>query len=192
MSAFDRLTRERRGLSVTNDELHVRNAGVTTSLRRFMTTDNTATGAREMAVAGTLGEPIRFRVGPPAGQRWGVTTVVAAISDDATFNQNDFGGIAGGLTNGLALFLRSNGVDVELYGGFRVKRNYDWFAVPARATLTTWAGTAQTLEASFNIFQDSGQYAILDGDKGEELVVSIQDNLTSLVAMRAVARYLVL
>jgi len=193
MSAYDRLTGKLRGLKTSpSGELHVRNAGVVNSARRFLTVDNTAAGPRDMLVAGTLGVPFRFRIGPPPGQRWGVTTVVAAISDNATFNQEDFGGIAGGLVNGLALMLRSNGVDVELYGGFRVKKNYDWFAVPARATLTTWAGTAQTLEASFNIFQDSGQYAILDGDLGEELVVIVQDNLTSLIAMRAVARYLVL
>lgn len=192
MTAIDRATRKARGLTITNDELHVRNAGVVSGTRQFLTVENTAAGTREMAVLGTLGAPVRYRLGPPAGQRWGVTTVIAAISDNASFTQGDFGGIVGGLTNGLGLMLRSGGVDVELYGGFRVRRNMDWFAVPARVNLTTWAGPAQTLEASFNIFQDTGQYVILDGDLGQELVVIIQDDLTGLTGFRSVARYIVL
>lgn len=192
MSVYDRLTKKQRTLTVSNDELHVRSAGVVSSLRQFLTTTNTATGPRDMNVLGTLGAPVRFRFGPPPGQRWGVTYVLAAISDNANFNQEDFGAIPAGLTNGLALLLRSGGVDVELYGGFRVRKNYDWFSIPANATLTSWAGLSQTLEAAFNIFADSGQYVILDGDLGQELIVLVQDDLTPLVAMRAVARYVVL
>lgn len=191
-TTVDRLTRKVRSLAVSGDELHVRNAGVVSSQRRFLTTDNTATGPRAMNVLGTLGAPVRFRMGPPPGQRWGVTNVVSAISDNANFNQTDFGAIPAGLTNGLALMLRSNGSDVDLYAGFRVKQNFDWFGIPAECSLTTWAGTSQTLAVDFNIFSDSGQYVILDGDQGQELVVIVQDDLTSLVAFRAVARYIVL
>jgi hypothetical protein len=162
-----------------------------TSSRRFLTVENTAGGTREMAVAGTPGAPVRFRVGPPAGEVWGLGQIILAISDNATFNQTDFGGIAGPLPNGLqAMFKSTAGGDVDVFSGFTVKSNMDWLSLPAECTLTTWAGTAQTLAVNLNNFGATGQLLLLDGTKGEELVVLIRDNLTTLVAMRAVCRYI--
>jgi hypothetical protein len=122
---------------------------------------------------------------------WGLGQIILAISDDANFNQNDFGAIAGGLVNGLqAVFKSTAGGDVDVFAGFSVKKNYDWLSLPAECNLTSWAGLSQTLSVNLNNFGATGQLLLLDGTKGEELVVLIRDNLTTLVAMRAVCRYI--
>ncbi len=192
MTVIDNATKKQRSLQSSGGALHTRTAGLLNVMRRFMTVDNTAAGTRDMNVLGTLGAPVRYRIGPPAGQKWGMAVIVLAMSDNGQFVQSDFGGIAGPLANGVFIGLRSSGVDVDIFSGFRVKSNSDWFGLPAKTYLTTWAGPAQTLEARFDAYGESGQYVILDGDLGQELFVQIQDDLTGLTGMRAVARYVVL
>jgi hypothetical protein len=191
MPVLDHVTLQQRSLKSSGGALHVRSAGLMNSGRRFLTTDNTAAGPRELTVNGSV-TPVRFRFGPPAGQKWGMTNVISAVSDNANFTQTDFGAIPGGLTNGLAVYLNSGGVDVDIFAGQRIRFNYDWATLPATLNLTTWAGPSQTLVANFNTFESSGQYVILNGDTQDKLEVVVQDDLTSLVAFRIVARYVVL
>jgi hypothetical protein len=143
-------------------------------------------------MARTHPAPVDYWVGPPAGERWGIGMIQITISDNASFGQTDFGGIAAGLTNGCQLLYTSTATGVVDLYGLPVKRNYEWLHLPAGVELTTFAGTAQTLSVQFNSYIQSGQYLILDGDLGERLMLRARDDLSSLVSMTGQARVVIL
>lgn len=82
---------------------------------------------------------------PPDGYSFVIHSLCIQISDDANFNQADYGAISGGLINGLSFWLRRSGVEVPLLAGQIVKRNLDWARISPNFNLTQWAGLPQTL-----------------------------------------------
>lgn len=189
MFAIDQKTRQPRNLVTNGDSLAVLDIGTRSAGRQWFTTDNTPAGPRQLNVLGTLGAPANFRVGPPPGKKWAVTSVVTAISDNGPFSQDGFGAMPA-LTNGVQLmFYSTAGGYVDLYSGFAVKRNFEFIGLPGRTTMSTWNGGSQTMEVRFDIYADTGQAIVLDGDRGEAIAIRIRDDLTSLVDARSVARY---
>ena len=113
--------------------------------------------------------------------RYDIYTLAITISDNANFNQVDFGAIAGGLTNGVKFFARVGVTDIPLLStSLRpIKKNYEWLAITPHTILTTFAGTSQTLTVDFNVMDEYGKPFTLLPD--QRLICRLNDNLSTLV-----------
>lgn len=110
-----------------------------------------------------------------------IHTILMAITDNASFNQQDYGGIAGGLTNGVKFYIRIAGApfDIPLLGGTTFKQNYEWLTVSADARLTSFAGTAQTLSVLFRLADEYGKPLTINA--GDRIIARLNDDFSTLV-----------
>lgn len=110
-----------------------------------------------------------------------VQTLLISISDNANFTQSDYGAIAGGLTNGVKLFIKPNGLsEIPLLSGIAFKKNYEWLSVTPHASLTTFNGLAQTLSVNFDVTDEYGMPITLN--VGDRFIIRLNDNFSTLVA----------
>lgn len=116
-----------------------------------------------------------------AQKHYEIYSFQATISDDQVFAQIDYGGIVGGLTNGLDLYINVVGVgEFPLLLNFTIKKNSDWFGLTPNVNLTQFSGTAQTLAVHIDIY---GEYGIpLRLNPGDSFIVRLRDNFTSLTS----------
>jgi hypothetical protein len=73
------------------------------------------------------------------------------VGDASTFNQGDYGGISGGVTNGIKFFISDGITDTPLLYEAGVKKNYEWLEITPESKLTSWAGGEQTLVVHLNM-----------------------------------------
>jgi hypothetical protein len=114
----------------------------------------------------------------PLGMRFDVATVVIQVSDDTSFNQNDYGGIPNGITNGVQFFYNAGAGDIPLIGGRIIRHNKDWYRLTPSVNKTQWSGTAQTLAAEINLSDGYGIYLMMG--PGTKFIVRLHDNFTGL------------
>lgn len=110
-----------------------------------------------------------------------VHTVLITISDNAAFNQLDFG--AGpALTNGIGMYMHllNNPAPTPLLGGFKIKTNNDCLLITGHATKTDFNGSSQTLAVSFNMEADFG--CALAMKPGDRFIIRLNDNMTNLIS----------
>src|SRR5574337_88910 len=109
-----------------------------------------------------------------------IYSLVIVISDHANFNQTDYGAIAGGLTNGVKVFIKPSGLaEIPLLSGVAFKQNFEWLQITEHTQLSSFAGLAQTLMVGFNIFEDYGKP--INMNVGDTFIVRLNDNFTGLV-----------
>jgi len=159
-----------------------------TPFLRFLSTSGDGNVANSVATGDYSGAATDFYFQPGATQVFRIGMTQFTVSDNATFNQGDYAGIAAGLTNGVKLFQRINSVETQLIGGFTIKTNKDFFAASPDVELSTFAGTAQTISIAFKTFADSNAYLTLDGRTSDRIIVRLNDNFTSLVDQRFIIR----
>jgi len=110
-----------------------------------------------------------------------IQTLLMSISDNANFNQTDYGAISGGLTNGIKFFIKPNGLsEIPLLSGVAFKQNYEWLSVTPDSKLTSFAGLAQTLTVDFNVTTEYGMPIKLGA--GDRFIARLNDNFSTLVA----------
>lgn len=118
---------------------------------------------------------------PAPYTRFEVTSILINVSDNANFNQSDFGAIAGGLTNGIKFYWTTSAFgERQLFSGLAVKQNYQWYSITFHCGLTTFAGTSQTLSSDIQTINEYGKPLTLL--RGEKFSVKLNDNLSTLVA----------
>lgn len=107
-------------------------------------------------------------------------TFIVVISDNATFNQLDYGAISGGLTNGVKVFIKPAGLaEIPLLSGVAFKQNYEWFQITERVNLSSFAGLSQTLTIAFDITNDYGKP--INMNAGDTFIVRLNDDFSTLV-----------
>jgi len=110
-----------------------------------------------------------------------IYTLLIAISDNANFNQGDYGAIVGGLTNGIGFFLNIPGTgEGRLIHPVNLKFNYEWLSITHNVSLTSFAGIAQTLCIGLQVSNDFGMPLQLL--PGWRFIVRLNDNFTSLIS----------
>ena len=112
-----------------------------------------------------------------------VKSILITITDNANFNQEDYGGLAAGtVVNGVKFFLYNSDINVEipLLSGKAFFKNYHWFEATSESGLTTFVGTAQTLRMVFNMENDYGTSIRMF--KGWKFIARLNDNFTGLVS----------
>ena len=117
-----------------------------------------------------------------ATSQYDIHSLLVVISDNATFNQIDYGAIVGGVTNGVKLFIRPAGsaADIALLSGVAVKQNFEWLSLTHETRLTQFSGTPQTLMMNFDIFTDYGKPITLG--VGDKFIVRLNDDFTGLIS----------
>lgn len=143
---------------------------------RIMSTNGDGTGTIYQNANFSV-TPGLFYVSPPAGQQYFITHMHVVVADNATLNMDDYGGIVGGLTNGIEFVKKIDGVETDIFQGFRVKWNVDYLMV-VETEITTFAGTAQALLGVI-FFQDSFTTSLLL-NPGDYLGMRISDDLSTL------------
>jgi len=129
-------------------------------------------GSEDMLVDGDP-TPVAFTYGPGAGIVLAVQSLLVVFTaDDFSFDGDSFGPNSL-LTNGIKFETDVNSVVTEL---FVIKQNEDFLRIPGRIPLVNSTGPKDVLSSAF-IF---GGLLQLDGDTGDQLIVTIQDDLTSV------------
>jgi hypothetical protein len=127
--------------------------------------------------------PVLFKAYPPLSLKWDITRMLGVIRDDAAMDDGKFGAIVNGLANGVMFRIKKT---AERYNNLFNARTNGEFAIRAYdvqytdATLGPSGQYGLRFRRSFNGFDKNGVVVRLDGMKGEELQVIVQDNLSSL------------
>ena len=109
-----------------------------------------------------------------------IQTLLIIISDNANFNQTDYGARAA-LTNGVKIFIKPNGLaEIPLLSGIAFKQNFEWHTVTPEVRLTSFAGLAQTLSIDFDLVVDYGMPIMLS--PGDRFIIRLNDDFTTLVS----------
>ena len=147
--------------------------------QKFLTTTGVSTGIFNINQDYSLTQTDVYYL---ADDTYALHSVLATISDNAKFLQSDYGAIAGGLTNGIELFLYSAALDFEipLMSGAKIKANYDWLAFAADTRLTSFEGNPQTLAINFNLTEHYGVPLVMEA--GDKFIVRLNDNFSTLVS----------
>jgi len=114
-----------------------------------------------------------------APAKYVIHTVFATIADASAMNQVDYGAIAGGLTNGVTLWIMKQGVEIPLLGGLVIKNNQQWLNVTPDALLTNFPGVPQSFIPVFRLTEGYGSPLVLN--PGERFIVKLHDDFTGLV-----------
>lgn len=145
-------------------------------IQHFLTIDGTPSGEKN-AIVDYSTAPVDFWW--QASKPYDIHSVLINISESTAMNQSDYGSLAGGITNGVKLFVVQRGVEIPLLGGFAVKKNYEWTLLTVDCTLTTYPGSAQTYLVNFDLISQYGvPIPLAPGDK---FIVRLNDNFTGLV-----------
>ena len=144
----------------------------------FLTTAGNGTGVYNHSVNYSAAPTDIFYI---ATSQYDVATFLIVISDNANFNQADYGAIAGGLTNGVKVFIQPAGqAEIPLLSGIAFKHNYEWLAITEHTNLSSFAGLAQTLTVAFDITFDYGKP--INMNVGDKFIVRLNDDFSGLVS----------
>lgn len=136
----------------------------------------------------SAGPGVDFYFQVPAGFTYEVAQILITISCGSGISQNDYGNIVGGLTNGVKLIQKKNGVETQLIGGLTVKKNYEFLAATDSVTISSFSGGSQTIQFSFDSFSDLNSYIELNGNTQDQMIFRVQDNFTTLVNQKVIIR----
>ena len=155
---------------------------------QFLSTDGFGTGTTA-ANADFTGNPTTFFIQPFPKTTIYINSFRAAISDNALFNQLDYGAIAGGVTNGVEITVRLDGNVIDSLEGRRIKTNRDWVEVGFETQLTSFAGISQSLTVDNAFMQNFGAFLVLKSTGvPDRLSVTLSDNFSTLVGHTFIVR----
>jgi hypothetical protein len=141
-------------------------------------------GSDSMAVNGSV-TPVNFDWAPASGETWYIETIGLFLQDNGTTLPTNFGSISGGLTNGVDVIIRSNGVE---YTFTNLKTNID-LAMCFRDNYYV-PGTSGLFESADIVCSETlfKQPVKLSEATGDFVRFRIRDNLTGLDQFRAGTR----
>lgn len=144
---------------------------------QLLSTNGDGTGTRNILGNYSV-TPAEFYIQCPVGSRIFITHLHAVVAASGALNMADYGAVAGGLVNGIAVTYSIGGVTGDFLKGYRIKTNIDFLAL-GDISITNFAGTAQAIKCEGDF---PGQYTdSIQLDAGDWLKVTANDNFTSLV-----------
>ena len=141
----------------------------------------TDSGAGIQATGDYSVTPETFSLGPPAGESWIVERLIVYIGDGGSFSANEYGDIAGGLTNGYLVKVVDSGGDVlTLNDGLPFTTNGRLGSVCYDVNnVGSGAAGADAITVRWT-FSRAGAPLRLIGDNGEAISITFSDNLSLL------------
>lgn len=150
----------------------------------FTTTATITRGNPNMNVDGS-GTSLYYYAKPPSDISWDITQLVLYIIDDAAMDDTTFGGIGGGITNGVVL--RKHNTVYDNIGN--AKKHGDLKAQGCNIVYATKVGGGEYSMQSVCEFGGQGNAGVvvrLSGPLGEEIQAIVQDNLSAITQVTAV------
>jgi hypothetical protein len=153
-------------------------------ISRALDTVGNGTGTKN-ANGNYSGAAEEFLIAPDSGEDWVITRMVVSIEDTAGIQADEYGNLGAALTNGIKVEVHnSSGLLYSLTDpSLPVKTNAQWGVYCFDVDMKSW-GTAPTDDLLLVrwTFAKSGQPIKLRSREGEKLVVTLNDNLTGLIA----------
>lgn len=151
---------------------------------RHLSADGTSSGSKDMAVDGSV-TPVKFwfeAQSSDISQNPVIVRLIPYVRDNAALDPADFGGIGGGLTNGVKFYVTDeNDVQiVDLLDGLPIKTNAEWSRVMYDVRIDRVGVGDDCLSGrwTFAKFMTGNGLHLSNGEK---LVCEVQDDLSSLV-----------
>lgn len=151
--------------------------GTHPALYQFLDTVGDGSGSISMAVDGSI-TPVVFKLKPPAGQVYQIARVIFSLRDNAAMDAGGWGGVATPLTNGLLTEIKQQGVTESTLPP--LKSHFDIAARSYDISHHEW-GTGDEFVVARLTYTKAGRYLYLDGDEGDEYIVTIRDDISYLV-----------
>lgn len=136
-----------------------------------------------MAVVGTLDNPVSFEIDPPIGTIWQFTRIIISITDGSAMDDGKFGGIPA-LNNGVSLRATTASGRTVTFGNW--KTNGDMALDMFDIQYTDKAPAGENGLRGRWTFTKAEVVAELDGDASpiQKLEILIQDDLTDLTSFQ--------
>lgn len=131
-----------------------------------------------LTAAATPLSPVVFTSHIPVGTTVHITNLSVIMTDTAAMDFTSFGGITGGVVNGVVLLAQTDGLVIN-YTNWKQNLDLDSDAFPVRYQTKTGGGE-YGLSATYNIKESTEAVVYLDGTKGDYFNIRIQDDLTSI------------
>ncbi len=122
--------------------------------------------------------------GGPLKKKWAIHRLIVVLEDNAVLNADNYGGLSA-LTNGLQVRMIAGDevtgeIALDLLGGSTIKNHVDW-AAHAYDLQEHVFGSGNNFVAVRWTFSHGGRPLLLDSFQNDKLVVTINDDLSSLV-----------
>lgn len=137
-------------------------------------------GSPDMNIDGSS-TPVAFTAGPGSGKKWYVTRMLLTIEDE-NISHTKFGGIAGGLTNGVDIKITENGTERDLATSI-IKTNTAFYQLCYDINIESAVTDILAMRWTFLKGGTSLQFKNTTSDN---LKIIINDNLTSLISFQAI------
>ena len=151
---------------------------------RFLTDDGLVSdGTNELVISASAD---KYYAGPSVGKYWHIERMIIYMEDGTAPKINEYGS-TGALTNGCLLRTTRGGPDgvetLDLLGGIVVKTNGDWASLCYDIDLSI-PGSGNGVVLVRWTFGRAGQPIVLDGARGDKIVLQTQDAMNALVSQR--------
>ncbi len=122
----------------------------------------------------------KFIIKPAVNQKFFLARMMIHITDGGALDSGSYGnGIT--LTNGIEIKVTdSQGYKIDITEGIPILKNPDWARLCYDMNRSNYGTGDETLNARFT-FLKSGVYLVLDGNKGEQFEVDLNDDFSGLV-----------
>ncbi len=160
------------------------NAKPITFARKLDTVGN-GTGTTDMAVDGS-GTPAVYRIKPAVGQIFQISRLIFYIEDASSIDTGGWGGVGGGnpLTNGCLLQKKQGG---STNTGILLNSNGHLASIMYDVNHEKFGSGNEFLVGRLTFTKFGGEIRLI-GDNGDELLFTIQDDLTGLDAQYVTAQ----
>jgi len=154
-------------------------------LNRPMSSNGLPTGNLNINGVGSLGTPLDYYVEALAGERLLVARFAIHLVDGGTLDSGSYGnGIV--ITNGIQLFYRRSGVDLDITNGLPIKTNPDWGRWCYDTNRSSYGLGNETLDARWTLTKYGSKYGIIL-EEGDRLGIRLNDDLSGLVEQTIIA-----
>lgn len=139
---------------------------------------------RNMAVVGSLENPIRYSLPVPTNQVWSMANFLLLIEDDGAFDATGWGNDqADGLTNGLKVGLTIDGKEYD-YTPIPWYNHTDVAAIGGRLEYHDWGIGPNFLTLYIRLSSMINTRVRMDGSRGDTFWIDVRDDLSYLVVQR--------
>ncbi len=156
------------------------------TLPRFLDRDGDQSGSHKMNINAAIG-PVAVRLSPPPGFVYMLYRLMMSLKDGPKIELAGYGSAMAPLTNGITIQkVNPSGVLIDYLDGETIKETWHWAKWCDRLDFHNF-GTGPLVEAVNGPWTFDGKPVILNGDQGEELVVTAHDDLAYLMEHGIVA-----